>query len=124
MQCPPFGLCLPCEYVESRDGDTVVVRVKNTSLNWAIRLIDTWAPEVKGSTRLAGLQAKTFVHEVLEEAGDDLRVFIPAPEIHGPHPNLLQWLTFDRIPGYIFVDSKQTLNQMVVAAGHATETKQ
>jgi hypothetical protein len=55
----------------------------------------------------------------------DVRCFIPLPEIKPgtKNVNLLSWLSFDRIPGYLFVGPNQTLNRLLVQAGLASSTK-
>ncbi len=101
-----------------RDGDTIEVRIDGSALIWPIRLIDCWAPETnRKEQREAGLAAKEYVESVLTET-TELWLHVPLPH----SMNVLRSLTFDRVPGYIWVGSR-LLNQMVVLAGHATSTK-
>jgi|GEM_PF-5076107 len=110
---PPPGLCLPCRYRRCRDGDTVEISLPESKRRWAIRLKDCWAPEMNEP---GGPAAKRRAEELLEEA-EQLHVFIPAP---GNWENLLANLTFDRIPGYIWLSDLETLNGRLIREGHAT----
>lgn len=128
--CPPFGLSLPVELVEIRDGDTIVVRLRGMALVWAVRLVDCWCPELHrgaSASRQLGERASEYARQVLQDGPNagDLRWFIPLPEIEQGtrNVNLLSWLTFDRIPGYLFVGPDQTLNRLLVLAGLASSTK-
>ena len=129
--CPPFGVSLPVRLVEIRDGDTIVVTLRQTEgLVWAVRLIDCWCPELHRGARASqqiARDASEYVRQVLVDgpSAGDLRWFIPLPEIeHGTrNVNLLSWLSFDRIPGYLFVGPDATLNRLLVQAGLASSTK-
>lgn len=101
-----------------RDGDTIEVKIPGSSLIWPIRLIDCWAPETKGSEKELGLRAKDYVEGVLMQ-GDPLTLQIPTPDDW----NVLASLTFDRVPGYLWVGAS-LLNEMVVKSGHATSTRE
>lgn len=114
---PQPGLCLPCELEKVRDGDTVVVRVLAGAYQWAIRLIDCWAPE--GYTN-KGKAASAYAATILATT-PNLHVYIPAPNYT---ENLLKNLTFDRIPGYIYLSETKTLNELMVESGHATARKE
>ena len=116
MLRPPSGLSLPCRYRECRDGDTVVISLPGSDRQWAIRLIDCWAPEM---SEPGGAESKAFAEHVLDNT-ENLHVWIPAPK----HvTNLLKNLTFDRIPGHLFISSETTLSEMMVRAGKARATK-
>ena len=130
MQCPTYGVTLPCQLVEIRDGDTIVVAIRGMSLVWAIRLIDCWCPETnRGEEKLRklGRAGSEYARQVLHDGPNagDLRVHIPLPEIAAGTEgvNLLSFLTFDRIPGYLYVGPHQTLNRLLVLAGLASSTK-
>lgn len=122
MTRPPAGLCLPCEFVKARDGDTIEVSLRGSERVWAIRLIDCWCAETRtrdAEEKAKGLAAKAFAESLISQAAG-LHVFIPAPaDIH----NLLKNITFDRIPGYIYLDGGQTLNELMVFCGHASKAK-
>ena len=115
---PPYcTCCLPCIWRHCRDGDTVVISVQNpkknqlSSRHWAIRLIDVWCPEKHTPE---GKKAKHACEMLLEEAGD-LSVWIPPPK---KIENILANLTFDRIPGYIWLGQDQTLNEVMIRRGY------
>lgn len=115
---PPYGVCLPAKLLGVVDGDTVDLSVLSGRLLPRIRLCACWAPEMKTA---AGKAAKKAAEKFLDEADPkQLAVWIPAP-IH--LDNLLKNLTFDRIPGWVFIGETETLNHAMVAAGHATERK-
>ena len=115
MSHPQHGLSLPVHFHRCRDGDTVEVRLSLSERVWAIRLIDCWCPELN---KPGGLEAKAFAQGVLGAAGE-LTLFIPMPHYVD---NLLKNLTFDRIPGHLFVGD-DNLASLLIAAGHATEAK-
>ena len=108
------SLCLPCKVEHVRDGDTVVVSL---NLKWAIRLIDCWAPEVNTKE---GIDARLAAVEALQSA-DELFVEIP----NAKHvEQLLRNLTFDRIPGRLWLSDQETLGEVMVNRGHATRERQ
>lgn len=117
MKRPPAGLCLPCEVSHVRDGDTVVVKIRDGGMDWAIRLLDCWAPE---KYTKEGKEAANFCRQIIETA-DSLYVWIPAPF----DPNmLLKNVSFDRLLGHIFIRQDKTLSEVMVEAGMATKEKQ
>lgn len=105
------------QLVKVRDGDTVEVRIAGSAFVWAIRLIDCWAPETRGPEKPYGEQAKRHAEEVV--AGRELFLHVPLP--HGN--NLFSNLSFDRIPGYVWIDKKMTLNRRMVEDGYANPKK-
>lgn len=114
---PPAGLCLPVRYIRCRDGDTVEVSLPRSMYIHSIRLLDCWCPELKEP---GGSEAKEFSESVLQDC-DNLHVFIP---IDSPGVNILKSLaSFDRILGILWVSQTQTLNDLLIDAGHATRTK-
>jgi len=110
---PEFGLCLPCRVRRCRDADTIEISLPGSDRVWAIRLAGIDAPERNTE---AGKRAKAWVEGVLEEAADQLAVWIPAPK---KATHLLAELTFDRIVGDIWVGTERRLSQMLLAAGLA-----
>lgn len=116
--CPPEGICLPVAYDHCRDGDTVVVKIPGSAFTWAVRLMDTWCPE---KYTQQGYQARRFAEMTMERADPaGVRLFIPLPS----STNLLRdLLSFDRVLGYIFLDDKHTLNDLLVQRKHASSTK-
>jgi hypothetical protein len=128
-QCPPRGLSLPVEFVRARDGDTVEVRLHGSGMIRAIRLIGCWAPELKRGpdwSRKIGYAAKEFAFETLAHADvGDLVLFVPLPNLPDGAVglNLLSFVTFDRIPAFLYVGPHQTLNRMLVEKGLASTEK-
>ena len=111
MNLPSYGVCLPCHWRSVIDGNEVVVSwLYSTDLH--LRLLDCRAERL---TTEAGRRAKAFAEEVLEEASEELSVFIPLPETESPD------VFSHRADGYIFINTHTTLNEMLVAAGHATK---
>jgi endonuclease YncB( thermonuclease family) len=119
---------VPCTPSHVRDGDTVVVHVRNHPWEWAIRLIDCWCPELRrGSkeSRVIGKKAKEFAEDVLSKADEgDLRWFVPFSNLTEENMNVIGHFSFDRVPGYLYVGPTQTLNRMLVEAGLASTTKE
>lgn len=134
MSRPPFGLCFPARLVRVRDGDTPVVSCM-TNLVWAVRLIECWCPETKGNTRSAGRRSTLGAIRLLDGA-TDLALQVPAPDRWreeferreaGTWPeglNPLALFTFDRVPGFVWLDQKRMLNEELVRLGYATRTKE
>ena len=108
---PPHGICLPVTYIRARDGDTVEVSVSGGAIVWAIRLNRINCPEKR---EVGGFEATDFTQKLCVEA-DELSVFIACPR----RLNVLRELSFDRIPGDIYVDDKGWLTDLLVSAGHA-----
>jgi len=109
----PFGLSLPCTYVYCRDGDTPVISITG-GIKWAIRLIGVDCPELG---ELGGHAAAEYADAVLSISGGCLSVEIPAPH-DIIHP--LKSLTFDRLPGFIWIGPDKTINELIIKTGHGT----
>lgn len=98
-----------------RDGDTIVVRVPNSSREWAVRLKDTWCPEL---SEPMGKKAKEYAEKAINDS-KFLALQLPLPE--GVNP--LKSLSFDRLVGYVFISPTMTLNELMVYTGHASTIK-
>jgi len=120
LKRPQYGISLPCTFHHARDADTIVVQLRNSGLLWAIRLIDCWAPEIRGEEKPEGIDASIAAIALLKTA-KELSVFIPVENIG---ENVLKFLTFDRIPGYLYLDDETTLNEKLIELGHATKSKE
>jgi endonuclease YncB( thermonuclease family) len=107
--------------VKVRDADTIEIALPGSTHVWAIRLIDVWAAERNTDE---GKAAKAGCERILSDVGaGELAVSIPAP--HDVR-NLLRNLTFDRVPGYVWLDAVETLNARLVrdGLGYATRAEQ
>jgi len=121
-KCPPHGLCLPCEWVRNRDGDTVIVRLR-TGQEIAIRLKDCWAPEKQTKD---GRASHRFLDVLLEKATRPLSVYFGLPDT-GPNDtiditDILKVFTFDRAVGRLFIGDID-VNEIMISRGHATREK-
>jgi len=116
MQLPPHGLCLPCTITRVIDGDTLEVSLGSVR-RYKVRLLDCWAPEPNTE---AGQRAKEFVEDLLD-AAQSTHLFIPAPTTQNIFSDLL---TLERLLAHVFVSTQETLAERLVAAGHATRTRE
>lgn len=113
----PWGLCAPVEFVDIRDGDTVIIRLARTlatenHLEWPIRVSGVNSPE---KNTAAGKAAAAFTRDLLT-GQTDLALFVRLPK-NPARP--LSALSFDRIPADIFLDNNDRLAESLLAAGHA-----
>lgn len=112
---PPYGLHIPVELDHVRDGDTLVVRRLGSNWEWAVRLLDCWAPE---RNTKKGKAATEYLKRIIEN--EELSLFIP---FSGVDRSLMELCSFDRVLGYVYT-GKGDLSDQMVKAGHATATKQ
>jgi endonuclease YncB( thermonuclease family) len=75
MEEPLHGITDECEIVRVLDGDTVEVKITKTAM---VRLLDCWAPEVKGESKVEGLKSKEHL-ELICKPGMKATVFLPYP---------------------------------------------
>jgi len=116
MNRPPLGLTLAARFISARDGDTQVYSLLDGRFRPAIRLIGVDCPEAHTD---AGRAATRFVVNLLENTLD-ITVHIPTPRNVA---NLLANLSFDRLPGYVFLGPHRTLQDALLNTGHAIRTK-
>jgi len=117
---------LPCRWINRRrdDGDTVSVTMISNFL-WRVRLRDIDCPE---RNTQEGIAAKHFTESVLEEAASELSAEFLVPHkirsmVWRCEPiNLLDWPSFNRVVGDIWVGESNRLSELLVAAGHAKRT--
>lgn len=123
MTRPEPGITTHCFFERTRDGDTVEVCIGG-SFVWAVRLANVWCPELRtGTERQQAAASHAFVKEILNRADpDELLVHVPLPKKMRKKRNLLKLLTFDRIPGYIWIGDV-CLNSLIVEKGYASSTK-
>lgn len=99
-----------------RDGDTLVVKGPMTGLEWAIRIQDCWCPE-NGTPE--GRASTAYRNDLLEMEHD---VYVHISKIKYVS-NLLKNITFDRIPGDVYLRDGRNFADLMVGAGHATKKK-
>lgn len=134
---PRVGLVLPCEVVEWHDGDTGTVRV---TLDIRVRLLDCWAPEVKGRkltdseknlTKSEQLAVVNAINAEKQRGLDSLRsVSQIAPigsrgQLEIPLANVERsddLFTMGRVLGKLWVNDKD-VSALQVDSGHATAVK-
>ena len=118
MKQPPIGITTKGSVVNVVDGDTVDVEVTRTI---RVRLRDCWCPETRTrdlEEKKKGLAAKDHLEGLLEDSNDVI-LFIPADS----EGDIKDVFTFNRVLGYIFIDSENVSARMVTD-GHATAKKE
>lgn len=115
---PPQGISTEAEIVEWYDGDTAVVTVKQ---ELRLRLLDCWAPEVRGKEKEQGLVSKKHIQKLCPE-GSTVKIFIPTTG------RLQDSLTFGRVLARAWIKDKDgkwiDISEQMVDDGYATKTKQ
>lgn len=131
---PPDGLTVPVNFIRAIDGDTIEVTGALTSFVWAVRLKDCWCHELHDSdeslSRLA-VEAKRETEALCKLAGSELRVtvsmdgdYLRSVREQGKSINPLNYATFNRVLGVVWLDDKTTLNQKLIEMGLASSTKE
>ena len=114
---PPLGVVARAVVERIIDGDTLQARIE---WPFRIRLVDCWAPEVRGSEREAGQASKEHL-EKLAPVGSPVVVAIDSEKAD----SLGDLLTFGRIVGHVWREGDvESLSQIMVGAGFATAEKQ
>jgi endonuclease YncB( thermonuclease family) len=114
MTAPALGLTARATVDRVIDGDTIDVSLV---LPIRVRLLDCWAPEMRGEDKLAGEDAKIFVESLLANR-DQVVISIPS----GQATAMGDVLTFGRVLAHIYVGD-DSLAELVVGAGLATREK-
>ena len=118
MKQPLIGITTKGSVVNVVDGDTVDVEVTRTI---RVRLKDCWCPETRTrdlEEKKKGLAAKDHLMRLLED-NNDVVLFIPADS----DGDIKDVFTFNRVLGYIFINSEDVSSRMVTD-GHATAEKE
>lgn len=102
-QPPVPQVTVPCKVVDVYDGDTVTVEVR---MRVRVRLLDCWAPEVKGGEKAWGIQSKAVMARLAD--GKDAVLQVP---LDGAD-RLDDVLTFGRVLGRISIDGKDVSRAM------------
>jgi endonuclease YncB( thermonuclease family) len=134
QQRPPDGLTVPVSFLRAIDGDTIDVQGALTSFVWAVRLKDCWCHELNDSDeslRAMALEAKREAEALCKLAGTELRVTISMDGNYlrhvreqGKSINPLNYASFNRVPGVIWLDEKTTLNRKLIEMKLASSTKE
>lgn len=115
---PPYGICLPCTWHRNRDADTPEVRLR-TGQVVAVRLIDCWA-------RDGDEKADAFAEKLLDDFDGMMSVWFPLPETGRDDQvditDILRAASFDRVPGRVFLGTRD-LSEILVTYGYATKER-
>ena len=110
---PRPGYTTPAHVVRVLDGDTIEVQIVKTI---HVRLLDCWAPEVKGPSKQQGAESKASLQALLGDG--KIMLEVPTEE----NGELAHLFTFGRVLGRIWSGGIDVAAAMV-AAGKATKTK-
>lgn len=110
---PPLGWCTMADLEKVVDGDTFEVSIKRT---FRVRLLNCWAPEIRGKEREEGLKAKDAASRLL---GDRVKLYIPT----GEDGDLTGLMTLGRFLGVVYMPDGRPLAAELVSLGLARETK-
>ena len=116
MSAPPLGLCARAIVDRVIDGDTLDVLV---TIPVRVRLLNCWAPEIRGEERPEGLVAKALL-EQMAPVGSRVHVQIPSGDVEA----LPGVFSFGRVLGEVWrVGDDESLSELMVASGAATREK-
>lgn len=112
---PAHGWSTSCVVDRVLDGDTIEVTVTR---RLRVRLLDCWAPEVKGVEKPQGLKSSQHLKEIA--LGVNGTLFIPTEDAR----NMGDILTLGRVLGHVWIDgSDLSLSELQVQSGHATRER-
>lgn len=115
MDRPAHGWSTPCLIDRVIDGDTIEVTVTR---KLRVRLLDCYAPEVKGAEKPQGVKSSDHLKALALGATGTL--FIPTEDAR----NMGDILTLGRVLGHVWIDgSDLSLSELQVQSGHATKEK-
>lgn len=110
---PDQATTVSCEVVRVIDGDTLVVEVRQ---QYRVRLLDCWAPEVKGASKDAGLSAKQHLESLIIRHGKDGVLSVPW------HSDAASSWSMGRVLGRVWLGGND-LSELQVDSGHARKAK-
>lgn len=113
-QQPEPGINVVAVVTEVYDGDTITVAVTRT---FRVRLLDCWAPEVRGNEAPDGLQAKAAMQDILP-VGSSVLLEIPSDNTR----RFDTTVSMGRVLGRVWKD-KRDVSQEMVQTGWATATR-
>lgn len=111
-------LILPGKVVSIHDGDTLTLEFK---IQANIRLIDCYAPEIRGEEKELGLKSKQFLESILKN-GDSVVAEIPIGA------NIASSISLSRVLANVKKDidgdgKLDDISSKMIEAGHATKSK-
>ena len=116
MPAPDLGLTARAIVDRVIDGDTLDVLI---TVPVRVRMIDCWAPEIRGEEKPQGEVAKALLEQMAPVGS---RVILNVPTTHVDA--LAQAFTFGRVVGEVWRQGDdESLSAMMVAAGAATREK-
>lgn len=114
---PPRGITTSAVLLDWYDGDTGTAELK---VRVKLRLLNCWAPEVRGKQRPQGLKSRDFLRKTVPP-GSVIRVHIPTTG------DLADSFTFGRVlaDAWYIDDEAGWVNipETMVKTGHATKEK-
>lgn len=114
---PPRGISTVAEIVRWKDGDTAEVTLQ---IKCSVRLLECWAPEVRGVEKPQGLISTAHVRK-LAPKGSKVRLYMPTTG------RLQDSLTFGRVLGRMWIETKDgewvDISEKMVEEGFATKEK-
>lgn len=113
---PEQATTVACEVTRVIDGDTIEVEVKQ---RYRVRLLDCWAPEMRGETKYAGVYSKSNLVEAVEVYGEEATLSVPWSV------NAAESWSMGRVLGNVWLKGcpDKSLSELQVESGHATKTK-
>ena len=98
------------------DGDTFTATVQ---MQVRVRLIDCWAPEVRGEDKATGLRSRDALRQMIQDGGGKVIIYVPATG------RLSDSFSFGRVLGHAWSsdNSDKPLSLRMVEGGYAKESK-
>lgn len=116
MPAPDLGLTARAIVDRVIDGDTIAALI---TLPVTVRLIDCWAPEIRGEQKPQGQIAKALLQK-MAPAGSPVHLQVPTTHVDA----LAGVFTFGRVLGHVWrPGDDESLSELMVAAGAATREK-
>ena len=110
---PEPGYTTRATVVNVLDGDTVDLRIEKTV---RCRLLDCWAPEIKGKEKPQGVRSKAYLNSLI--GGKEVVLHVPGDD----EGKIANDFTFGRALGRIYLDGRDVSEQMV-KSGYAMKEK-
>jgi micrococcal nuclease len=114
-KAPPAGYTTECRIIDVYDGDTITVEITK---RLKVRMLDCWAPEVRGNSREEGLISRDTLRNLALDK--DAIIHIPAAN----KGEIWRIMTFGRVLAHVWVKGhEKNLSEQMVETGHATLVK-